>query len=124
MSKKRRIRTEEEIPVVQEEAINETSTTEEEPVEKTPVQEEVKEEPKKEFRAKVTGVDILNIRNTPNGNIMEQVRRGNILKVVDQNPLRDDSAVDWIKIVSPSGNKAWVMAKYLFVYEDGDYKEV
>lgn len=69
-----------------------------EPVADT-VREEVKKEAKtkKSYKGKVIGGRRLNVRQNPNGNIVDSLADGEIVTIVD------DSDQEWYKIKSPEG---------------------
>lgn len=117
-----------EEPVVEKDVIGVVSDGEKEifeiPTEE--LKESLKEaEPaeKRNYMARVTGVDLLNVRSTPNGAIIGQVSKGVELKILDVNP-KQEAGEDWFNVCTPIGMEGWAMSKFLFLYEEGKYKEV
>lgn len=86
----------------------------------------VPEEPehKREFMAKIVDVDLLNIRNKPNGDILSQANKSVVLKIVDINPTTDGNGEDWYNVILPIGLEGWAMSKFLYIFEEGQVKEV
>ena len=91
--------------------------------------EEVEEKilQKEEARAKfatVKDVDILNIRQEPNGDIISQVSKNVPMQLVSETPITDENNVDWYEVAIPIGVIGFAMGRYLFIYEEGPVKEV
>lgn len=83
-----------------------------------------KPKPKREFMAKIVDVDLLNIRNKPNGDILTQANKSVVLKIVDINPTTDGNGEDWHHVILPIGLEGWAMSKFLYIFEEGQVKEV
>lgn len=84
-------------PVVEQKVESEEKEEKVEPVADT-VREEVKEEKAKgPYKGKVIGGRRLNVRQNPNGNIVDSLADGEIVTIVD------DSDQEWYKIKSPEG---------------------
>lgn len=86
-------------PVVEEKVESEVKEEEKvEPVADT-VREEVKKEKetKKSYKGRVIGGRRLNVRQNPNGNIVDSLADGEIVTIVN------DSDQEWYKIKSPEG---------------------
>lgn len=81
-------------------------------------------EPKREFMAKIVEVDLLNIRNKPNGDILTQANKSVVLMILDINPVTDDNGDEWYHVVLPTGLEGWAMSKFLYIFEEGQVKEV
>lgn len=81
-------------------------------------------EPKREFMANIVDVDLLNIRNKPNGDILTQAHKSGALMILDVNPTTDDNGDEWYHVVLPTGFEGWAMGKFLYIFEDGPVKEV
>lgn len=81
-------------------------------------------EPKREFMAKIVDVDLLNIRNKPNGDILTQANKSAVLKIIDINPVTDDNGDEWYHVILPIGLEGWAMSKFLYIFEEGQVKEV
>ena len=117
-----------EEPVIEKDTIEVVSDGETEifEVPKEELKEALKEaEPaeKRNYMARVTGVDLLNVRSVPNGAIIGQVSKGVELKILDVNP-KQEAGEDWFNVCTPIGMEGWAMSKFLFLYEEGKYKEV
>lgn len=104
--------------------VKELESLEEEikPLEETPKdeKEEVKE-PEPVFMAKVTNVDKLRIRQSPDetSSVVGFLNRGDIVKINGKNV--DET---FLPIVTASGAEGFCMSQFLLVYEEGSYKEV
>ena len=88
--------------------------------------EEVKQilEPEKHnMFGKVMEVDLLNIRVKPNGEIKTQVRKNEILKILDGTPVIE-GVEKWYNVVTQAGIEGWAMSKFLFLYEENKFEEV
>lgn len=82
-----------------------------------------KEEAHRKF-ATVKDVDILNIRQEPNGEIISQVGKNVPMVVVSETSITDKDNVDWYEVALPIGVVGFAMGRYLFIYEEGPVKEV
>lgn len=117
-----------EEPVVEKDVIDVVSDGEKEIFE-IPTEElkaslkEAEPAEKRNYMARVTGVDLLNVRAIPNGAIIGQVSKGVELKILDVNP-KQEAGEDWFNVCTPIGMEGWAMSKFLFLYEEGKYKEV
>jgi len=120
MAKKHK--TKPEMEFVTEEVIE---TPVEEAAEKE-ISEESKVQEKKEAKkfATVKDVDILNIRENPNGNVVFQIGKNVPMQIISDVSITDNNGVEWYEVATPIGVKGFAMSKYLFIYEEGPFEEV